>query len=330
MFPENSILKKYPELKNLNLPPEQLNARINAIAKIDDFLNNTSSYDMNVSLSKLSVTPEHELKKQMQDLQELLKKPYNANDWNKNIDTYLYEIKDKKVSYTTFMRTEMSKRMFLAKAIGASMASIILASPEKHEMLDKETLGHIQRFEKLILAIESHDKDADKSLLFKIHGYLNKGDLEQAKNKFAEYFHDRYKRDLAGSYESTEALANTFRKLGYYNDSANTYTQSVIDTRDPSKKSETVNSTEKQLYNNIDTALKDPNREKAKADTAYNEMLAVLPEGNTEKDKMRKDPDAYKEAIRRFLVYIKELRTFIQKNGDTQLSSALKSLNDME
>ncbi len=97
-------------------------------------------------------------------------------------------------------------------------------------------------------------------------------------------------------------------------------------TKNPEKST----SQEKQLDEKFKAAVADKNREKLNADKTYDEILKLLPVGNTNRDKMLAMPNEYKEGIRNFLVYMKETRDFIKKNGDTGLSPALVALNDME
>ncbi len=114
---KNTILKAYPKLKTLKLPPEQLEARINALAKIDDFIKNNNSYKMNMSLSSLSMEPERDVIRQMITLKTFLQEPYNASKWGGLIHTYLDNIDGKNVNYTRLFKTSMTNNMFLAKIV---------------------------------------------------------------------------------------------------------------------------------------------------------------------------------------------------------------------
>lgn len=336
----DSVKKNFPELMGLDISDAEKISRAKALAKIDEYLNNSqkiygnnfaSNFRKTFTLDSTAQKVVNELKK----VRENLTQTGNIRFWDEYIQSPVEWVNpDGSVNFSEFSNTKMSRRMFLEKFIWTAQIveifSPIKDTQERLNNFQENIKEESERFFKLLDAIEQNDEDANKKLIIETRKLLNNGDFNGAENLFGKWFSEKYNMSFSQTYASDKSLFESLRKLKFYTSAGNqAETMSQKHLKDTTE--ETLSEKEKNLIKNIATRIDAMSEnDQKKAEDLYTKIINSMPVNDPDRFVMEQQKELYIQSLYATLIYRDEMRNFIKKEGSEGMNNIFALYDDME
>lgn len=351
-------MKKAPS-DGPKLSQEQKMARQSAIIKLDFYIKDKDAFFRGEKaengilggLSKMTTSDAtiKEIQDNMQKIRDLLTKEYNKDDWDEIISTSLNVIESDGSANLEINATRMTKRVFLQRIVGPTLAAKILSespqqiSREKQHLLQEKI--RLERFLKTLETVKANDMDdmvwgnkgsvRFESAIRHTQTLLTENKVEEAIKYFSKVMHGRYRGvNVYHIIGNDESLADAIRKIGDTSGSVHiekTTQEAKKMKNNPSELKESDDT--KKLYEKINTALATENpAKKQEAEKKYNEIIAKLHPNSPTYQELTANPEATKAMMEANLILESVIGDFIKnnKNGSENLPQILRDYDDMK
>ena len=265
-------------------------------------------------------------------LLESFEKNDNSNGWGKIITTPLNYIDNDGSANLKFIQTQMSQSMFLQKIIGPSMTAMILQDDKdatERAALNETQAQQKSRLQQFLLVLEQKEKGEEEEIGSKIrrtNELLSKNNIEDAVSYARQFINGKYKGvTVEGVISTNEGLAAALRAMGNTTAAGEIMVKSGQTNLEKTKTSQA-----EALKEELNTALKDTNKNRKNAERVFQETINHLDPRDPNRAILENNKEDAIESLRQTATIVEVTDNYIKKHGDNDLPFILKEYNDMK